>query len=188
MKMNKKIAIVSVLVALCIFVVACGTSCGKKSDSDGTKPLQNMTPEEILYEIYKIGGYSERLSELINSDYSEGDDFTNHLVTTKIDADNCMYFFGTDEIPFESAVGSEPAINPTLLHTVCVIKLKSESFGENAVKLLRENVDPMKWVCTGLSSHDIYIGRHGDIVVLIMNRDDGEKLLDAFYTVCSCSE
>lgn len=186
--MNKKIAIVSMLVALCIFVVACGTSCGKKSDSDGTKSLQNMTPEEILYEIYKIGGYSERLSELINSDYSEGDDFTNHLVTTEINEDNCMCFFGTDEIPFESAVGSEPAINPTLLHTVCVIKLKSESFGENAVKLLRENVDPMKWVCTGLSSHDIYIGKHGDIVVLVMNRDDGEKLLDAFYTVCSRSE
>ena len=99
-----------------------------------------------------------------------------------------MYFFGTDEIPFESAVGSEPAINPTLLHTVCVIKLKSENFGENAVKLLRENVDPMKWVCTGLSSYDVYIGRHGDIVVLVMNRDDGEKLLDAFYTVCSRSE
>ena len=46
MKMNKKIAIVSVLVPLCIFVVACGTSCGKKSDSEGTKSLQNMTPQE----------------------------------------------------------------------------------------------------------------------------------------------
>jgi hypothetical protein len=58
--------------------------------------------------------------------------------------------------------------------------------GEDAAevaKQVKKSANPMKWVCTGLSSDDVYVDYADDVVILVMSARDGESLIDAFHSV-----
>ena len=50
-------------------------------------------------------------------------------------------------------------------------------------KMVKENADPRKWVCTGLSDNDVYVEYADDVVLLVMSAEDGEALAEAFRAV-----
>lgn len=54
--------------------------------------------------------------------------------------------------------------------------------------MVKENADPRKWVCTGLSDNDVYVEYADDVVLLVMSAEDGEALAEAFRAVMKGSE
>ena len=183
MKKSIFIRLAAALAALILTLTL--VSCGKPDTPPPAKAFSDMTLEEILDAIYKEGGYSERLTALIGTPVPEDPaaSFDNYLVTSEINDNNFAYFLGETKFPFERAIASEPAISPSLLHTVCLVKIKEGDDGDALVHTIRNNADPMKWVCTGLSDKDVYVDRQGDIILLVMNHADGEALISAFRKV-----
>ena len=160
-------------------------SCGKPDTPTPAKTFSDMTLEEILDAIYKEGGYSKSLTTLIDTPVPEDPDasFDNYLFTSEIDDNNFAYFLGQTKFSFERAIASEPSIMPTLLHTVCLVKIKAGDDGDALAETIKKNADPMKWVCTGLSDKDVYVDRQGDVILLVMNHADGEALISAFRKI-----
>lgn len=47
---------------------------------------------------------------------------------------------------------------------------------------IRENVDPNKWICVGVSENDVVVDNIGNLVILIMS-DESEALHDSFLAL-----
>lgn len=176
--MKKLVTLLLFFSLVCIFMSSC------KGKEEPPKSFSDMTLEEILAAIYQKGGYSEGLTNLIEAPVPDPDsmDFSNYLVTTEIDEDNCEYFLGKSDIEFKRAIASEASISPTT-YSLCLIKANEGQDVDALAKTIRENADPMKWVCTGLPDDAVYVDTIGDIVILIMSASDGEALLSAFHSI-----
>ncbi len=111
--------------------------------------------------------------------YSDTDLYTNALMVSEINDDNLSYFLGVDKLGYEEAIAVEPLMS-SRAHSVCVIRMKNETGAIGAVKDIRENVDPRKWVCVGVDQEHVHTDRIGNLVVLIMDNDNDTALLNNF--------
>ncbi len=111
--------------------------------------------------------------------YSDTALYTNALMVSEINDENLSYFLGVDELDYKEAIAVEPLMS-SKAHSVCVIRMNSESAAKDAVKDIRENVDPRKWVCVGVEDEHVHTDRIGNLVVLIMDNDSDEALLNNF--------
>lgn len=180
----KKLAVLMIfLIVLSLLLISC------RSEEEAPKTFSEMTLEEILAAIYQKGGYSKQLTELIEAPVPEPDsmDFSNYLVTTEIDEDNCEYFLGKSDVAFQRAIASEASICPTT-YSLCLIRANEGQDVDALAQAIRESADPMKWVCTGLPDDAVYVAAEEDVVILVMSASDGEALLSAFHSIASADE
>lgn len=176
-------------IVFCVFMVSfflC--SCVKNEDSgpsgEAPKSFSEMSLEDILSAIYGKGGYSKELEALISAPVPDMDkgEWNNHLVITNITEENAMSYFGTADVEAEYAIASEAAMNPTT-YLLCLAKIKDGADVKKNAELIRENANPMRWVCTGLSKDHVYVDYFGDVVILVMSAGDGEALISAFRDI-----
>ena len=50
-------------------------------------------------------------------------------------------------------------------------------------KEIKEKVDPNKWVCVSVDEENVYVESVGDLVILAMDNQNGEKLKDSFLNL-----
>ncbi|MDI9463419.1 MAG: hypothetical protein QM368_07430 [Bacillota bacterium] len=86
------------------------------------------------------------------------------------------------EIDFQEAVASEPLIMPSA-YELCLVRVKEGADIENIKKQIKDNVDPMKWVCVGVDPENIIVDNIGNVIILIMSDDQGEALHKAFLAL-----
>ena len=91
---------------------------------------------------------------------------------------NIEFFIGAKGIPFKEALVSEAAFGA---HAYSLVLLRMEEGADidAAKKKIRENVDPMKWICVGVDPGDVVVDSIGDLVILIMS-DYSAELHAAF--------
>lgn len=138
--------------------------------------------EALLADIYAVGGYSDMLTGMLEAPADTDNMFYTRLMTVEITKENEMGFLGANGIPYERAIASEPNLNPTL-YSLCLLKVAEDEDAAEVAKQVKKSANPMKWVCTGLSSDDVYVDYADDVVILVMSARDGESLIDAFHSV-----
>ena len=158
------------LILLTLLLVISFTAC-QSNDAD-TNPIENNnlegSLESILDKIYEKAEVSDPMKDFIN----EG------LLITEITSENASYFLGK-EIEFEEAIASEPIMS-TSAYSLCLVRVKEDADIEKIKTDIKNNVDPMKWVCVGVDPSNIIVDNIGDLVILIMSDDAASALHDAF--------
>ena len=140
----------------------------KNPQATGTKPEGSL--EEILAAIYETAEVSANFKEFIGSG----------LQTTEITADNCEFHLGKADLEYETAIASEPVMQPSA-YELCLVRVKEGADIEQIKTEIKENVDPMKWVCVGVDPKNIIVDHRGDVVILIGATTRGRRCMRPFW-------
>lgn len=98
-----------------------------------------------------------------------------------INKDNFENYFGTNDINFSEAIVSEAKMN-AVAHSVGIIRLKNNENINDAIQILKESVNPRKWVCTEAES--VIIESNGNVIIVIMTfSDKADKISENFKNI-----
>ncbi|MEG2769417.1 MAG: hypothetical protein RR902_01220 [Oscillospiraceae bacterium] len=167
--MFKKITSIALCLVLALTVF---TACGNKpadTSSSTAAPVETQltgTLEEIMTKIYD--GVKSELPKTMN---------------TPITAENSMYFVGLENLDnVEEALASEAMIN-AVAHSVCLIKVKDGADIEAIKTQIKENVDPRKWICVGVSDENVRVENIGNTILLVMDEEASQEFVDSFLAL-----
>lgn len=163
----KKLALLLCALLLCFGMAACQTDNG-----NGNPVNLEGTLEEILEEIYEKAELSESFREYIE----------NGLYTTEITSENVSYYLGKDGLEFEAAIASEPVMMPSA-YSLCLVRVKDGTDIEKIKTDIKDNVDPMKWICVGVDPQNIIVDNIGDVIFLLMSDNETQALYDSFLAL-----
>jgi len=156
------------------------------SDSDSTTPPPSETPSDS--EPDTKPGNGSNLSDLMTAIEENG--IAKHEVLkdgyyarSEITNDNLEYHFGTSDIVFEEGIVLEPEMGGAF--SVCLISVPEGNDIEAIKTKIKENVDPMKWVCMGVDPQNIFVESSGNVIILVMSDDGGQELIDTFLASAS---
>ena len=142
----KKIIIGVVCFALMLSAVACGSKPAGVVHIDGTL-------QEIFKKIYDNANVEAPL--------------TMEIV---LDDNNKASMLGTNEVVFTEGLASEAAIM-TIPHSMVLIRVDGNTDIEKTKQLIRDNVDPRKWICVGVEADQVVVDNIGDLIFLVMSAD-----------------
>lgn len=164
----KKIILFVLAAILALGVTACNP------DNDSGKNPGNLEGdlESILKSVYENAELEGYFAEFIE----EG------LFVQEIDNENVEYHLGTSSIEFEEAIASVPEMS-TSAYALCLVRVKDGADIEQIKTAIKDNVDPMKWVCVGVDPDNIFVENVGDVIILIMSDEQGDKLMDSFLAL-----
>lgn len=157
------------LLAAALLLLLPFAACGRSGKSDGDRVfVSQMSLEEIITYIYDRAKADRGFAK------------TEGLVNTEITKDTCAYYFGA-EIPFEEAVASEYEMQPPA-YSLCIARIGEDEDIEAVKETVRQNANPMKWVCTGVST--VAVEHVEDVVLLVMaDEEEAESLAEAFLSL-----
>ena len=123
-----------------------------------------------------VEGSLDELMASVYSDVYEGvaDDQKPMLGTINVlqDApDNIEYYIGTKEIEYEEIFVSEPMMG-SIPHSVVLVRMKDGADINAAKTKIKDTVNPRKWVCVGVEAEDVIVKSKGDLIILIMVKDE----------------
>ncbi len=103
------------------------------------------------------------------------------LTNVSVTNENIERFLGTSDIEYESALASESSVG-SIAHSVVLIRAKENANIEEIKTKIKDNVNPRKWLCTGVEDEDVVIENKGDLIVLMLVEDETtrNKLVTAF--------
>lgn len=126
---------------LCLSLVACSST---SSNIEGT-----LT--EIMARIYE--GIAE-------------DEKPSMMMETEVTVENEQWYLGTDALDYKEALASESAIG-SIPHSVVLIRMNEGANVEEAKALLKESVNPNKWICVG--ADEVIVESKGDLIIVILD-------------------
>ena len=153
--MKKIISLLFVLMGVLIIT----SGCQKKQEN----VEENLT--DIMAKIYENAGVS-------NED----------METVSLNDENTSYYIGDVSFSFKEGLASEPIMS-SVAHSVVLVRLNSASDAEKAKKEIKEKVDPNKWICVSVDEENVYVESIGDLVLLVMDNQNGEKLKSSFLSL-----
>lgn len=160
----RKILTLLFVFTLVLTVAACSS---KTVDGGGESNLEGDL-EEILQEIYAHDGLSDEFKA-----YAK-----DGLIVSEINEQNMEFHLGKAGLEFEEGIASEPMIQPGA-YVLCLLRVGEGTDIEQLKQDIKDNVDPMKWVCVGVDPDNVIVDNIGDLVILIMS-DDAQDLHAAF--------
>ena len=87
-----------------------------------------------------------------------------------VDDTNKASMLGSDKVSFTEGLASEAAIM-TIPHSMVLIRVDSSTDIEKTKKLIKDNVDPRKWICAGVEPDQVIVDNIGDLVFLVMSEN-----------------
>lgn len=136
-----------------------GTACGQKQENISG----NL--EEIMSKVYASIPEEERPMYLENIELTK---------------ENIEGYIGTSALDFKEAIASE-SMTGSIAHSVVLIRMENEKDVEEAKKQIKEHVDPRKWICVGVEN--VLVESRGDLIIVILDDDNGEKILNDFKNI-----
>lgn len=85
---------------------------------------------------------------------------------TKITKDNFEDYFGDADIDFKEAIVSEANIN-AIAYMIGIIRLNDNEDIQKAVDILKNSVDPNRWICVVPDS--VIIDSNQNVIIVIMD-------------------
>ena len=122
------------------------------------------------------------LSNLMTKVYDGAGVSHEDMETVELNSENTPFYLGDVSFSFKEGLASEPIMS-SVAHSVVLIRLNSASDAEKAKKEIKEKVDPNKWVCVSVDEENVYVESIGDLVILAMDNQNGEKLKDSFLNL-----
>jgi len=142
----KKIILCILCIAMVISMVACGASGSSSKNVEGTL-------SDIMKEIYSNSGVESPL-----------------VMDFPVDDSNKASMLGSNDVKFTEALASEAAIM-TIPHSMVLLRVEKSADIEGIKKLIRDNVDPRKWICVGVDPENVIVDSIGDLVFLVMSEN-----------------
>ena len=143
----KKIITGIICIAMLFTLVACGTK------SEGNTAHVEGTLSELFVKIYE------------NADVESP--MTYEVV---VDDTNKAGMLGSDAVKFTEGLATEAMIM-TIPHSMVLIRVDKDTDIEATKKLIKDNVDPRKWICVGVDPEDVIVDNIGDLIFLVMSAD-----------------
>lgn len=162
------------LVIIALAAVLCFTACETNDTGqigDKTDKLDGSL-EEIMERIYETADVDENFREYTKSG------LYNDVVT----AERAEYYLGKADLEFEEALASEPVMQPGA-YSLVLVRVKEGADIEQLKNDIRENINPMKWICVGVQEENIIVDSIGDVVFLVMSDDQAKPLHEAFLAL-----
>ena len=140
-----------ILAALCLLLTINLAACG----SQPSAPAQNVEGElsDLFVKIYENAGVEAPMT-----------------MEVAVDDSNKAGMLGTGEVAFIEGLASEAAIM-TIPHSMVLIRVDSSADIEATKQLIRDNVDPRKWICAGVEPDQVIVDSIGDLVFLVMSEN-----------------
>ena len=141
---------------ICLALLFSLAACGKKDSRhvDGTL-------SEIMAKIY----------ENANVDFLG-------TYEVAVDDNNKVSMLGSADVKFNEGLASEAMIM-TIPHSIVLIRVDQNTNIDNVKKLIKDNVDPRKWICVGVDPENVIVDSIGDLVFLVMS-DNAQAYHDSF--------
>ena len=115
------------------------------------------------------------LSEIFVKIYENADVEPPLTMEMVIDDTNKASMLGSNNVTFLEGLASEAAIM-TIPHSMVLIRVDESSDVEATKKLIKDNVDPRKWICVGVEDDQVIVDNIGNLIFLVMSAD-----ADAYY-------
>ena len=144
----KKIITGVICAALLFTMVACGTKSG------GSSAHVDGTLSEIFVKIYENAAVENKLM----------------TYEVAVDDTNKAGMLGSDQVKFTEGLASEAMIM-TIPHSMVLIRVDKDTDIEATKKLIKDNVDPRKWICVGVDPEQVIVDSIGDLIFLVMSAE-----------------
>ena len=131
------------------------TACGEKKEKNIKGSLA-----DIMKEVY------------------EGVDMEN-LDRGKVTDEKMEYMLGSSDLDIKEAYYSEPLMS-SIAHSVVLVRANEDADIEKIKKEIKDKVNPQKWVCVWVEEEHVHVESRGDLIILIMDNENDEKLLENF--------
>lgn len=201
----KKTVSIFILAILVFSFVGCGSKVGEeetKKPDESLEETEKQDENENLEETDKPEGTEEpddspgetsnldgSLEDIINKIYETADleeDSREYLQSGtffgEITSENAEYHLGNADIEFEEALINEPMIQPGA-YALVLLRVKEGANIEDIKTSIKDNVNPNKWVCVGVSEDNIIVDSIDDIVFLVMSDDNAQALHEGFLSL-----
>jgi len=149
-----------IILLICLAMVAGMIGCGKK-----VKEVEGSVVD-LVQQIYDNLEESVELPFVMN-------------IPLTPDMENISYYLGVGSLKFTDGVASEGAFM-NVAHSVVLIRLEDGEDVDKAKTLIKDNVDPCKWICNGVDPSEVVVDNIGHLVILIMSKGISGELHDAF--------
>ncbi|GAA0719898.1 hypothetical protein GCM10008905_08500 [Clostridium malenominatum] len=159
-------------VLMALMMVLSLTACKASTSTSNKNSNLEGTLEEILEKIYETAKLDNDFNQYVKP----------RLQTEQITAEKTEYYLGKAGIEFETAIGSESMMRPSS-YSLCLVKVKEGADIEKIKKDIKENVNPAKWICTGVDPENVIVDSIGDVIFLVMSDDYAKPLHDAFLAL-----
>ena len=97
---------------------------------------------------------------------------------TKITKDNFEDYFGDADINFKEAIVSEANIN-AIAYMIGIIRLNDNEDVQKAVDILKNSVDPNRWICVVPDS--VIIDSNQNVIIVIMDEKNNADLIQSNF-------
>lgn len=162
--MNKKI-IAIIAVVIVVVVAIFGIRCINKN-----KAKTNVTQDNV----------NGSLSEIMDKLYAGiPEDELPMLEKTEVTPENVEYYLGTTEIDYKEALASEPMMT-SIAHSVVLVRTKEGANTKEIAQKIKNSVNPRKWICVGVEDDEVKVETKGNLIVLVMLTENGDKVVDNF--------
>lgn len=144
---------------ICLLTVLLMTGCGSKI------ALVEGKLEDLMTDVYE-GIEEENLPMMLGN--------------IELDEENKTSYIGEAEFEYKEAIASESGVG-SIAHSVVLIRMNddvTEEEIEEAVKELKDNVNPRKWLCVGVE--EVQVETNGNLILVVLNDDLGDTLIENF--------
>lgn len=93
---------------------------------------------------------------------------------TKITKDNFEDYFGDADIDFKEAIVSEANIN-AIAYMIGIIRLNDNEDVQKAVDILKNSVDPNRWIC--VVPDNVIIDNNQNVIIVIMDEKNNADII-----------
>ena len=108
------------------------------------------------------------LSEIFAKIYENANAEEIMTIEMAVDENNKASMLGSADVDFIEGLASEAAIM-TIPHSMVLIRVDTNSDIEKTKQLIKDNVNPRKWICVGVESDQVIVDNIGDLVFLVMS-------------------
>ena len=143
----KRIMLSTLCLALLAITAACGAQAGNSKLVDG-----ELT--DIFKKIYANSGVTPPAM----------------IGETVLTADNKAYMLGSDAVSFTEGLASEPMIG-SIPHSMVLIRVDANTNIEQTKKLIKDNINPRKWICVGVTPDQVIVDNIGDLIFVVLSPD-----------------
>jgi len=140
----KKILAMVTLLAMLLGMAACSSAPAAQANVEGEL-------KDLFVKIYENSGVDNPMT-----------------LETVLDDTNKEYMLGSAEVTFTEGLASEAAIM-TIPHSIVLIRVDKNTDIEKTKQLIRDNVNPRKWICAGVDPEQVIVDNIGDLIFLVMS-------------------
>jgi len=163
----KKLAMLTVCFAL---IIACLSGCANtpgENSAGGSKNIEGSL-EDLMQKIYDNLDDDVRLPMML----------TSIVLSEDMDFFSIPWFIGSEDVKFSEGLGSEALVG-AIPYSLVLLRMEDGVDIESQKQLIKDSVDPRKWICVGVDPSEVIVDNIGNLVVVIMSTDC-EQIHDSF--------